>query len=210
MQNPDLLPRRRTLLISAALLAAAGALGVTSLWLGPSDCAPAGTGTALVGGPFNLVSHKGKPVTEKTFAGSYMLVFFGFTFCPQICPAELQVMSEALKQMGPKADQVIPVFVTIDPERDAPEQLAAYVENFDSKLVGLTGTADQIAAMAKAYRVFYAKVENKERPEDYTMDHSTILYLMGPDGTFRKHFSYSSDPAELAKDITQVIENKCD
>ncbi len=209
MQKPAFLPRRRTLLVGSTLLIAAAGLAAVSLTMTQSDC-QTGSGTALVGGPFSMVSHKGEAVTEKTFAGRYSLVFFGFTYCPQICPTELQVMAEALQQLGPKADAIVPLFVTIDPERDTPEQLASYVENFHPRLVGLTGTPEQVAAMAKSYRAYYAKVENAERPEDYTMDHSSLIYLIGPDGLFRKHFSYTTDAAMLAKNITQVIENKCD
>lgn len=209
MQNLSFLPQRRTLLVGSALLLTAAGLAVTSLTMQPSNCPAPGSGVALVGGPFTMVRHTGERVTEKNFAGRHMLVFFGFTFCPQICPTELQVMTEALKQLGPLADEVVPVFVSIDPERDTPEQLASYVENFDPRLVGLTGTPEEVAAMAKAYRVFYAKVENKERPDDYTMDHSTLIYLMGPDGAFKKHFGYTTDAAELAKNIKQAIETKC-
>src|SRR6185312_12588134 len=113
------------------------------------------TGKALIGGPFTLVGKDGKPVTDQDFRGKYMLVFFGFTHCPDICPAELQMVAEALDRLGDKANEVIPIFISVDPERDTPEVLAAYVKSFGPKFVGLTGSPDQIAAATKAYRVSY-------------------------------------------------------
>jgi cytochrome oxidase Cu insertion factor (SCO1/SenC/PrrC family) len=160
---------------------------------------------ALVGGPFTMVDHKGRTVTEKDFAGKYMLVFFGFTFCPDICPTELQVMTAALDQLGIAGEKITPILVSVDPARDTPAILASYVENFHPKLVGLTGSPEQLAQMAKAYKVFYAKVENASRPQDYLMDHSSILYLMGPDGKFVKHFSYTTDAEGLAKGLLEAI-----
>ncbi len=204
MPSNQLLPNRRSLVIAILLLATALILAVVSLtWPGNL---PTSTGKALVGGPFTMVNHKGETVTEKSFAGKYMLLFFGFTFCPDVCPTELQVMSAALDQLGSKADNITPILVSVDPARDTPQVLASYVENFHPRLVGLTGTPEQVAAMAKAYKVFYAKVENAERPQDYLMDHSSILFLMAPDGSFVKHFSYSTDVAALVEGIKQAIE----
>ena len=204
MQKTPMLPSSRTLWIAIILIVAAIGMAAASLWMNPKDL-PSGTGTALVGGPFTMVNQKGETVTEKSFAGKYMLVFFGYTFCPDVCPTELQVMSEALTQMGPAADDVVPVFVTIDPERDTQEMVAQYVENFHPRLVGLTGTKEQVAAMAAAYRVFYSKVDNAKRPADYLMDHSSIVYLMDRQGKFLKHFTYSTDPAAFAKDLQAAL-----
>ena len=120
------------------------------------------SGTALVGGPFSLVGADGKTVTDADFRGRYMLVFFGFTHCPDICPAELQVIAQALDKLGDKAKKVVPVFITLDPERDTPQAMADYVKSFGPNFVGLTGSPEAIAAAAKAYRVAYAKVETKE------------------------------------------------
>jgi protein SCO1/2 len=141
------------------------------------------SGKALVGGPFTLVDDTGKRVTDKDYRGRYMLVFFGFTSCPDICPAGLQLISAALDKLGPKADRVTPIFISVDPERDTPQKLAAYVKNFNPHLVGLTGTPEEIAAVAKAYKVFYQKVANQSSPADYGMDHTSIIYLMDPNGT---------------------------
>ena len=134
-----------------------------------------------------------------------MLVFFGYTYCPDICPTELQVMSAALDNLGAKADAIQPIFITFDPQRDTPEVLKQYVSNFHPRLVGLTGTPEEIAAAAKAYRVFYSRLENTSGPDTYLMDHSTITYLMDRQGKFLKHFSYSTDAAALAQALEKAI-----
>ena len=115
------------------------------------------SGAALIGGPFSLVGADGKPVTDRDFRGRYMLIFFGFTHCPDICPAELQVIAQALEQLGDKAKTMVPIFITLDPERDTPEAMANYVKSFGPDFVGLTGSPEAIAAAAKAYRVAYAQ-----------------------------------------------------
>ncbi len=140
------------------------------------------TGKALVGGPFSLIDHTGRRVTDVDFRGRYMLVLFGFTTCPDICPSSLTVVSAALDKLGREGDAITPVLITIDPARDTPEKLAAYVKSFHPRLVGLTGSAAEISAAVKAYRVYAKKVPNEANPADYTMDHSAILYLMGPNG----------------------------
>ena len=166
------------------------------------------TGVASIGGPFQLTDHNGRRVTEKTFAGKYMLVYFGYTYCPDVCPTGLTKISNALDILGPVADEIAPIFITIDPARDTPEQLREYATYFHPRLLGLTGTADEIAAVASAYRVYFAKVDNKEPgadPEDYTVDHSAIGYLMGPDGTFQLHFSHGTDAETMAKRIKEIV-----
>lgn len=197
------MPRRSILLLSAVLLGFAVALGAAALWFGQAAPGTKGTGTALIGGPFTLVNQDGKTVTEKDFLGRYMLVFFGYTYCPDICPTELQVMTAALDQMGAAAKAIRPVFVSIDPERDTPQVVKSYVENFGGGLIGLTGSAEQVAQTAKAFRVYYAKAG--QDGADYKMDHSTIIYLMGPDGTFVKHFTYTSDAAQLAQELKALV-----
>lgn len=163
------------------------------------------SGKALVGGPFSLVDHTGKQVTEQDFRGKLMLMFFGFTNCPDVCPSELQVMTAALDQLGAKAADVVPVFVTVDPERDTVEQMAQYVANFSPRLVGLTGTPAQIAAAAKAWRVYYAKVNDESSTAGYTMDHSAIVYLMGRNGEYLAHFAYGTDAEAMAAGIARFL-----
>jgi cytochrome oxidase Cu insertion factor (SCO1/SenC/PrrC family) len=140
------------------------------------------TGKALIGGPFSLVDGSGKRVTDTDFRGRYLLVFFGYTFCPDVCPSSLQVISAAIDKLGPAGDAITPVLISIDPARDTPAKIGAYVKSFHPRFVGLTGSPEEIAAAVKAYRVYAKKVPNDANPADYTMDHSSIVYLMGPNG----------------------------
>jgi cytochrome oxidase Cu insertion factor (SCO1/SenC/PrrC family) len=162
-------------------------------------------GVALVGGPFTMLNHKGETVTDRTYLGKPMLLFFGFTYCPDICPTELQVMAAALDELGNVGSDIQPIFVSIDPERDSPEVMANYVSNFGPRFVGLTGSPAQVADMAGQYRVFYAKQDNAQDPKNYLMDHSSIVYLMGADGKFLKHFSYTTDAKALAQGLKQAL-----
>jgi protein SCO1/2 len=163
------------------------------------------SGTALVGGPFSLVGAGGKAVTDDDFRGRYMLVFFGFTHCPDICPAELQVIAQALDKLGDKGKRVVPVFISLDPERDTPEAMADYVKSFGPNFVGLTGSPEAIAAAAKAYRVAFAKVENKDSAGGYSVDHSALVYLMDPEGKYAAHFSYGTGADELAEKLNKIL-----
>ena len=163
------------------------------------------SGAALIGGPFSLVGADGKPVTDRDFRGRYMMIFFGFTHCPDICPAELQVIAQALEQLGDKANKVVPIFITLDPERDTPEDMANYVKSFGPNFVGLTGSQEAIAAAAKAYRVAYSKVENKDSAGDYSVDHSALVYLMDPEGQYVTHFSYGLSADQMAEKLEKLL-----
>lgn len=163
------------------------------------------SGKALIGGAFTLTDSTGKRVTEQSFRGKYMLLFFGYTSCPDICPAGLQLMAGALEKLGPKAERITPVFISVDPERDTPEKLAGYVKNFDPRLVGLTGTPEEIAAVTKAYKVYYAKTPSKEHPDDYTMDHTSIIYVMDPNGEFVTHFTPATSVDEMAAKLGKIL-----
>jgi protein SCO1/2 len=201
--NPsDQLVRR--IFFAGLMLITAAAIAAYALLSEPRRLA--GSGEALVGGPFTMLNHRGEAVTEKSFAGKPMLLFFGFTFCPDVCPTELQVMAAALAALGDKGSDIQPLFVSIDPERDRPDVMAAYVGNFGDRFVGLTGSPEQVAAMAGAYRVFYSKQENQARPADYLMDHSSIIYLMDGNGKFLKHFTYSTDAQALADGIARALQ----
>lgn len=162
-------------------------------------------GKALVGGPFTLTDMTGRRVTDKDFLGRPILVFFGYTHCPDICPSGLQVMAAALDKLGPKGEKVTPVFITLDPERDTPQVLSEYVKSFHPRLVGLTGSADEIKAVAKSYRVFYQKVADDKAPADYTYDHSAIFYLMGADGNFVTHIPHTTNPDVLYKALEKAL-----
>jgi len=167
------------------------------------------SGSASIGGPFELVNQDGETVTQDDFAGKYMLTYFGYTFCPDVCPTELQVMGTALDMMPQDiADEITPVFFTVDPQRDTVEAIAEYVPYFHERMVGLTGTVEQTTAAAKAFRVYYAKTIPEGEPEDtdsYLMDHSSFVYLMDRDGQFVRHFNYGTSPEDMAKGVTEAV-----
>jgi protein SCO1/2 len=202
------MPRRFLVVIITGFLIGALA-GAAALVLNtmPQGQGVATTGKALVGGPFTLVDTSGKTVTDKDFRGRYMLVFFGFTHCPDICPAELQVISAALAALGPKAEKVVPIFITLDPERDTPEVMGDYVKNFGADFVGLSGSPEAIAEAAKAYRVAYQQFEYKGKDGNYgySIDHSALLYLMGPDGQYVTHFSYGTPAQKMSETLQRYL-----
>jgi protein SCO1/2 len=160
---------------------------------------------ALVGGPFTLQGGNGQQVTDRTFRGKYMLVYFGYTFCPDVCPTTLNEVADAMDKLGPKADRVQPIFISVDPKRDTPEVVKQYAAAFGSRLIGLTGTAEQIAAVAKEYRVYYAERRTGPGPNDYSMDHSSVLYLMDPDGKFVAPIRPDENGTEMAADISRLM-----
>lgn len=192
-----------SIIFGIGVLLLAAFIGGYALW--SVRLLTSGSGVALVGGPFTMVNHKGQTVTDKDFRGRPMLLFFGFTFCPDICPTELQVMTAAIADMGELGKDIQPILVSIDPARDTPDVLASYVLNFGDNVIGLTGTEQQVAAMAQAYRVFYSKQDNPKDSANYLMDHSSIVYLMGPDGKFLKHFSYTTDAKALAAGLKTAL-----
>lgn len=196
-------PSRLVALIAGAVVVAVMVLALRHYLAPPPISTARGPS---IGGPINLVDQDGKPVTADTFRGHFTLVYFGYTFCPDICPTSLTTMADAIDLLGADGKKVIPVFITVDPERDTPAQLKMYVSHFSPRMVGLTGTPAQIKAAAKAYRVYYAKVQEKgAAPDDYAMDHTSIIYLMGPDGKFRAHFSYDTGADAIAKRIREFL-----
>ena len=157
-----------------------------------------------VGGPFVLVDHSGSEVTDLDYRGEFLVIYFGYTDCPDICPTALQNISIALDELGGKAKFVRPLFITVDPKRDTVETLAQYVIHFHPKLIGLTGTKAQIEQVSRLYRVFYAKVNDPQATE-YLMDHSSFIYLMGRDGEFLTMFPPQTNPSSLAETISAYI-----
>lgn len=188
----------------AFALGVAGYLHINERALAPPQSAQ-GTGEALIGGPFELLAHDGTTVTQADFAGKHMLVFFGFTHCPDVCPAKLNTISIALEDLGALAERVTPVFITVDPQRDTPERLAEYVSNFSADIVGLTGTPEQIRAAAKAFRVYYAKAEMETSATGYLMDHSAFTYLMDANGGYVTHFAYGQDAAKITERLRREL-----
>lgn len=159
-----------------------------------------------IGGSFALTTHTGRRVTDADHRGQILLVYFGFTYCPDVCPTTLTTMADALKLLGKDAERVTALFITVDPARDTPEQLALYVPYFYDRLVGLTGSDADIAAVAKAYRVYYAKVMKDGQNDDYVMDHTSIIYLMGPDGRYVSHFSGArAEPEAIARAVRGLL-----
>jgi protein SCO1/2 len=196
---------RRSQVIGLSVLAFAGLLAAFVAFVAFTDQPRMiVSGTPQVGGPFTLTAHTGERLTDEAFRGDYMLIVFGFTHCADVCPAELQVMTAALDALGPEAERIQPLFITIDPERDTPAHLAEYMAYFHPRLIGLTGTRAEIAAVAKAYHVWYEKVE-EEGSTDYLMDHTSITYLMGPDGVFIRHFSFGTSAEDLAEALRAAV-----
>ena len=145
-----------------------------------------------------MTDSRGNAVSEQSYQGKYLLVFFGFTHCPAVCPTSLLSIAHALDALGSDADQVQAIFVTVDPARDTPEVLASYVANFHPDIVGMTGSESDIAAIAEAYRVYYARVDVPDSEAGYLMDHSAAIYLMGPDGRYLDMLRHNADPGDIA------------
>lgn len=164
-------------------------------------------GKSALGGPFTLTDHTGRTVTDKTFRGKYMLMYFGYTSCADVCPTDLSNMVGAMQLLGPLADQIQPIFVSIDPKRDTIKRLAEYVTLFDPRLIGLTGTDKQIEKITKAYLVSYFYFDSKDNDE-YEVAHSAKTYLMGPDGRYRMWFRNGTDPESMAAGIRRFIEKR--
>ncbi len=201
---------RRLLIASIILLGTFAMLALYYPGMRPQATPSGDTGGAVaIGGPFTLTDGKGNSFTEADLLGGYHLLFFGFTHCPDICPLTLQVMTEGIEQAGPAGARVTPVFISLDPERDTVEAVGAYVGAFHPRFVGLTGTLDQVAAAAKAFRVFYRKApmkdaEGKETGE-YTVEHSGLIFLMDREGKYLTHFSTGVTGRDIADYIRREV-----
>ena len=204
--------------LAAVALVLAVALGAAYVMRGPSPGLMASQpkqdtfaepGSVPIGGQFSLVDHTGKTVTNDDFAGKLRLVFFGFTNCPDICPTTLAEIARTIELLKDDADAVAYLFVSLDPDRDTPEVMAEYVKAFDRRITGLTGTVDQVDAMAGTYRVAYEKVgmdgEAYQGSGDYLVSHQGNTYLMSRSGEYLTHFSYGTAPEEMAETIREAI-----
>lgn len=160
------------------------------------------TGTVSIGGPFTLTDGDGKQVTDETYRGKWLVVYFGYTYCPDACPTGLNNIAGALKLLGADADKVQPLFITVDPERDTAAAMKAYAAAFDNRIVGLTGTPEQIATVARVYRVYYKRVGEGD---DYLMDHSVVIYVMDPDGRYSAVVRHNASPAEIADTLKKRL-----
>ena len=175
--------RRKGLLAAAVVVATiAVAAGATALWMGLSLRAQVQAGATKIGGPFTLVDDTGAQVTEAALKGKPTVMYFGYTFCPEVCPTTLTDLAQWMQMLGPDADKLNYVFVTVDPERDTPKVMHDYVSAFDPRIRGLTGTPEQIAKVANEYRAYYKRIPTSDG--GYVMDHTAILYLMDPNVRF--------------------------
>ena len=204
-------PRSRLLLILGLAVAIFGG-GALALTLVEQSAEPAAVAVdtasgAAIGGPFTLVDARGQTVTDRNFHGKWMLVYFGYTFCPDVCPTTLTNIAQALVQLRSHATDLLPVFITIDPQRDTPKVMGDYVKAFDPRIVGLTGSKAQIAKVAQEYHVYYAKQANSGSGDDYLVDHSSFVYLMSPQGKFAKVMPGSLSAGEMADAIRPFLES---
>lgn len=165
------------------------------------------TGAAAIGAPFKLTGHHGDQVSSEDYRGQYMLIYFGYTFCPDVCPTELQDMGLAIDALGRDGERVQPIFITVDPERDTVDVLADYAPAFHPRMMGLTGSADEIAAVAKSFHVYYARAKGAADtpPDEYLMDHSLLIFLMGPDGAYLARFPHGTSVETLAAGIRKHL-----
>lgn len=204
------MPRRPVILFAAACAVIALALGlITMVVVGgrqqAAQTTDVATGQPLVGGDFTLTNQDGQVVDQTILNGKWTLVFFGFTYCPDYCPTTLGVLNAVQERMGDNAKDLQIVFISIDPERDTPQMLKDYLssDGFPDGVIGLTGTPEQVAKAAKAYRAFYQKVGEGE---GYTMNHGLTVYLMGPDGQFRSAVAHDLGPSRTATLIENAME----
>jgi cytochrome oxidase Cu insertion factor (SCO1/SenC/PrrC family) len=213
--NPMLSWTRRiaiggTIIIGAVLVLVLNLPGVRERVTAPATI----SGAASIGGPFTLVDQHGNTVTEDVLKGHYSLIYFGFTYCPDVCPLTLATMTQALEIAGPVAETAVPVFISIDPERDTPEIMAKYVANFHPRFIALTGSVEQAQAAAKAYRVYFKKApvkdangvpSNPEAGGDYTMDHSGYVFMTDPNGQYITHFGSDLTSQQIAAQLRNAI-----
>ena len=196
-------PSNRVLLMLAAFLGSLALVLGSILWL-TKDIRPAGiVQQGTVGGSFQLTDQDGRTITAETFRGKPLLMFFGFTHCPDVCPTTLFEVSEIMRKLGKDADRTAALFVSVDPERDTPEKLKEYLSSFDPHLRGATASAEGIAAVAKSYRVYYKKIPTTG--DDYTMDHTALVYLMDKDGRFVAPFNIKRPPEASAEELRRYF-----
>jgi len=169
----------------------------------------AAVGKMAIGGPFSLITHEKKPVTDKDFQGQWLLIYFGFTHCPDICPEELEKLAEVTnilyKQKTKQKYSFQPIFVSVDPERDTPELITKYLKDYSPHFIGLTGTRDQVADMCKHYRVYFS--QGPKVGDDYIVDHAIIMYLINPNGEFVDYYGRNKTAKEVSSAIEQHINN---
>jgi protein SCO1/2 len=194
----------RLMLLLAAFLGGLACVLAGVLILAPRQGGSLVNSAALsIGGPFRLIDHNGRTLTDADLKGEPYLVFFGFTHCPDVCPTTLLELSDVLDKLGADAEKVRVLFITVDPERDQPEALKTYLSSFNPRVIGLTGDLPAVAAVAKEYHVYMKKVPLQG--DDYTMDHTALVYLMDRNGRFVAPFNLSRQPEEAAADLRRYL-----
>lgn len=184
-------------LITLVLLIAVGVYLAISPTSRPSS-------NVAIGGDFSLTTPMGEMVSNESLKGQMRLVYFGFTYCPDVCPMGLQIMQTAMEEL--KDENIRAFFITVDPERDTPEHLATFMENFPD-IIGLSGTPEQIKQAAKSYRVYYRKVEDEKSPDSYTMDHTSLIYVMDENGHYLAHFPHTADPRQIINSVRKAAKS---
>lgn len=195
-----MITRRHSIALAAAgLLAACDRSGQSS--------GSASTGAPAIGGPFTLVNQDGATITEKDLQGHWSAIYFGFTYCPDICPTSLMALQDGLEKMGGKGSKIQTYLISVDPERDTPEAMKAYIANpeFPKNLIGLTGTPEQVAAAAKAYKMYYKK---DGEGEGYLVNHQSIIYLMNPKGELARPLTHELTPDMIAQQISDAMQQR--
>jgi protein SCO1 len=181
-------------------------VGITlvALTLWPA-CQGVAAESVTIGGPFTLRTPDGVTVTDQTYRGKWLLVYFGYTFCPNSCPTALMDISLVLARLGDEADAIQPLFITVDPQRDTPDVLQEYTRSFDPRIIGLSGDEQQIAAAAQAYGAYYTPRKTGQGTRDYLIDHSSYIYLMDPHGRFARGFDADTPPDRMAREVRELI-----
>lgn len=202
-------------MIRIAAIAAAGAavLGLTYLAMKPpsaaddifADCRQSSVGGADIGGPFSLISETGEAVTEKDVITGPTLIYFGYAFCPDVCPLDNARNAEAISILDERGVEVTPVFISVDPDRDTPELLDDFTANMHPRMIGLTGTHEQVAAASKAYKTYYKRVEGED-DDYYLIDHSTFSYLVFPEHGFVEFFRRDVTPEDMANRLQCFVQ----
>ncbi len=162
-------------------------------------------GDVLIRAEFTLQTANGKTVNASDLHGKYLLVYFGFTHCPDVCPTTLLKVNNVLGQLGEQSAEVLPVFISVDPERDTPEIAAEYASHFGKTTLGLSGTPEQIKLAADNFKVYYSKVEEKDSALGYVVDHSSFLYLMDKQGNYVAHFASDIPEEELKRELQRYV-----
>jgi protein SCO1/2 len=200
-----MLPRHKLIPLSALGLQVLFSIAFATALIIGQPPSRAATSPVTIGGPFTLTAPDGTTVTDQTYRGKWLLVYFGYTFCPNTCPMTLNEIASALLKLGPDAAKLQPLFITVDPQRDTPEVMGEYTQSFDPRIVGLTGNPQQVATVAQEYGAYWVRHRTGPGAEDYVMDHSTYLYIMDPQGKFVRAFDADTLGDRIADTLRELM-----